>query len=310
MKMDEVVDVEPNSDVASLAKAMSRSGFGGRSLGEAVEIFREMVLDKNCIKFLGVSGALVPCGLRKIISRMISEKYVDFIVSTGANITHDLSLAFGGKQYQLKGKDSKLTDVELRRKGFFRVYDVCIPSADFTTLERNLTGILQKLPEGVYGSSELLSKIGCDIKDVNSIVKNASDAGVPIVIPAFTDSIMGLQVWSIIQTLKLKVDVFKDLALIVNKQFDIRSERKSSGAVFLGGGVPKNFILQSALTADKPFDYFIQIVTDRPEFGGLSGATPDEAKSWGKVRGSANGCTVNCDASIAMPFIMSAVFNS
>jgi deoxyhypusine synthase len=87
----------------------------------------------------------------------------------------------------------------------------------------------------------------------------------------------------------------------------LRKEGKKTGTFFLGGGVPKNFIMQSALTADKPLDYVIQIVTDRPEIGGLSGATPDEAKSWKKVREKARVCTVNCDISIVLPIIISSI---
>ncbi len=304
---DEVLDIKPSSNVSDLAAGMLRAGFGAGRIGEAVEILREMIGDEDCFKFLGVSGALVPCGLRTILSHMLSGKLVDVMVSTGANITHDLALAFGGKQYLLRGRNLKLSDVELRRRGFFRIYDVCVPSDDFVKLEEGLTKILQKMPEGVYSTSDLLLKIGAKVKDKGSVVRNASEAQIPLIVPAFTDSIIGLQVWSLIQNRKIKVDMFKDLSFIVNKQFDLKSERRRSGALFLGGGVPKNFILQSALTADKPFDYVVQIVTDRPEFGGLSGATPDEAKSWGKIRKTAKACTVNCDVSIALPLIISAL---
>jgi deoxyhypusine synthase len=287
---------------------MSRAGFGARRLGQAVRILKEMTEDVTCFKFLGVAGAMVPCGLRKLLSQMVTRKYTDLIVSTGANITHDLALAFGGSQYQLGNQN--LNDVELRRKGFFRIHDICILSKDFIQLEDKLTKILKELANGVYSTSDLLYEIGKRINDENSIVRNASITRTPIIIPAFTDSILGLQVWSLSQNLDIKVDPFKDLSYLVNLQFDLKSRHRKSGALLLGGGVPKNFIMQSALTADKPLDYVIQITVDRPEFGGLSGATLEEAKSWGKIRGTAKNCTVNCDASIALPFIMSALITS
>ena len=304
---NEVLDIEPSDNVAELTCSMSKGGFGARKIGEAIEIFRNIIDDEDCYTFLGVAGALVPCGLRKILSQMISRNYVDLVVSTGANITHDLALAFGGKQYQLR--DQMISDFELRRKGYVRVYDVCIPSQDFEILENKLSQILKDLSEDVYGSYDLILEIGKKVEDKDSIVRNAFQKNVPIIVPAFIDSIVGLQVWTLNQNRKIRLDSFKDLSFMINKQFDLKSQGKRSAALFLGGGVPKNFIMQSALTADKPLDYAIQIVTDRPEYGGLSGATLDEAKSWKKVHTKAKICTVNCDVSIALPIILSAIIN-
>ncbi len=301
----EVADIEACHLVSDLAQAMSRAGFGARRLGEAVALLREMISGKKCYNFLGVAGALVPCGLRKMIGQMITDNYVDLLVSTGANITHDLAIAFGGKQYQLM--DEKINDSQLMDSGYFRIHDICISADDFTRLEKRVGQILEKMPKGVYGSSDLLHEIGKRVEDKNSIVGRASRTRTPIIVPAFTDSILGLQMWSLSQSSNIRLDPFKDLDLIVNIQFDLRKERKRTGALFLGGGVPKNYIMQSALTADNPLDNVIQIVADRPELGGLSGATPEEAKSWKKVHKKAKICTVNCDVSIALPFILSAL---
>ena len=201
----------------------------------------------------------------------------------------------------------KLSDSDLRERGLFRIHDVCVPASDFNRLEDKLTTIFGNLENGVYGTADLIKEIGKSVNDEYSIVRVANQANVPIIIPAFTDSILGLQTWTLNQTRDIKIDIFKDLELMVNVHFDLKAEGKKSGALFLGGGVPKNFILQGAQTADRPLDYMIQIVTDRPELGGLSGATPDEAISWGKIHDTSKTCTINSDMSIALPILVSAV---
>jgi deoxyhypusine synthase len=117
---------------------------------------------------------------------------------------------------------------------------------------------------------------------------------------------IGLHAWIYKQTSPLKVDAFSDMKEMV----DIFCDAKRTGAIILGGGVPKNFIFQTALIAPREqegFDYAIQITTDTPENGGLSGATLEEAKSWGKVGAKAKAVTVYCDATIALPIIVAAV---
>jgi deoxyhypusine synthase len=135
------------------------------------------------------------------------------------------------------------------------------------------------------------------------------DSDVPIFCPAIADSMIGLHAWIYKQTNELRVDAFDDMKELI----DIFCEAPRTGAVILGGGVPKNFIFQTALIAppreqgQEGFDYAIQITTDTPENGSLSGATLEEAKSWGKVGDKAKAVTVYCDATIALPIIMAAV---
>jgi deoxyhypusine synthase len=163
------------------------------------------------------------------------------------------------------------------------------------------------MPAGQYGSHELMDEIGARVQDKGSILRAAHEANVKVLVPAFTDSILGLHVWMFSRFHSVKVDPFKDLDYILDLQFELKSRKAKTGAIILGGGVPKNFILQSSLFAGKPFDYAIQITTDRPEFGGLSGATLDEAKSWGKVSRNAKICTIYCDATIALPILVSSI---
>ncbi|MFQ6011158.1 MAG: deoxyhypusine synthase family protein [Nitrososphaerales archaeon] len=302
---EEVIQISISQDIRDLVRGMEKISFGGRKFGEAFYILKAMLEQgESCKKFLGLAGAVVPGGLRKIIIEMMEKGAVDVIVSTGANITHDLMLAMNGRQ--LRAPSSLVDDIEIREQGYFRVHDVLSPIDDFQKLEDGLSKLVKPIEEGTYASHELLTKIGENLNQ-GSIVGMAAAKQIPIIIPALTDSILGVQIWPYIQQHKIAIDPYRDLKYIVDMQFDLKSKNGKSGALILGGGVPKNFIFQSASVADKPIDYLVQIVADQPEFGGSSGATPEEAKSWGKVGERANTTTVNCDFTIALPILASAL---
>ncbi|MCK4735785.1 MAG: deoxyhypusine synthase family protein, partial [Methanophagales archaeon] len=160
-----------------------------------------------------------------------------------------------------------------------------------------------------YSISALTKTLGENLSDRDSILKSAVDSDVPVFCPAIADSMIGLHAWIYKQTTALHVDAFDDMKELI----DIFCDAKRTGAIILGGGVPKNFIFQTALVAPQRddgregFDYAIQITTDTPENGGLSGATLDEAKSWGKIGVKAKAVTLYSDATIALPLIMAAV---
>jgi deoxyhypusine synthase len=286
-------------------KRMKSTAFNARKLAESVEIRQKMVEDKSCVKFLGLSGAMIPAGMRGCITEMINSGWVDVIVSTGANATHDIAQSFGEEYLQID--PSKADDMELRKKGLDRIHDLVSPAMTMETMEKNVQSILKGMKEGEYSTSELMEEIGSKLKDKNSFVKAASEKGVKVIIPALTDSILGIQTWMHTQDHKFKISEMKDLGYLINLNFDLKRDGKNSGALILGGGVPKNFILQSVLVADKPHKYVVQVTTDIADFGGLSGATLSEAKSWGKVNDESMLCTVNCDATIAFPIITSCL---
>jgi len=304
--MKDVKDFEPRKQTMSeLARQFKSCAFNARRLGEAVDIMEEMAKDKKCVKFLGLSGAMVPAGMRKTIVEMIKNGWVDIIVSTGANMTHDIARSFGEKYIHCEPE--KVDDAELRRKGFDRIYDVISPVKTMSTMEKNIQKILKQMEEGEYSTFELMAEIGKRIKDKDSIVRNAYERGVKIIIPAFVDSILGIQVWMFSQDHKLRINEMKDLDYLINLNFDLKGQKKNTGALILRGGVPKNFIFQSVLVADKPHKYLVQIATQGPEYGDLTGATLEEAISWGKADKNSRLCTVYCDPTIALPIIVSAL---
>jgi len=301
-----VKDFRPKKQsVDELVKQLKSTAFNARKLSEAIDLLEEMIRDKDCVKFLGLSGALVPAGMRSCIVEMIKNKWVDIIVSTGANITHDLACCFGEEYIQCEPE--KVNDIELREKGFERIYDLISPTSTMEKLEKNIQRILKQIEDGEYATFELMEEIGKRIEDKNSIIRNAFENKVKIIIPGLVDSILGIQVWMYSQDHNLKVNELKDLGYLINLNFDLKKEGKNTGAFILGGGVPKNFIFQSVLVADKPHRYLVQITVEKPEYGGLSGATLEEAKSWGKADKKSKLCKVYCDSTIALPIIVSAL---
>jgi deoxyhypusine synthase len=301
-----VRDFEPKKQtINDLVRQMKFTAFNARKIGEAVDLLEQMIKDKNCVKFLGLSGALVPAGMSSCITEMIKNKWVDVIVSTGSNITHDIAKSFGETFEQCE--PDKVDDIELRKKGFDRIYDVISSSKTMEVMEKNVQEIFKQIKEGEYATYELMNEIGRRIKNKDSIVRTAAENNVKIIVPAFSDSILGIQFWMFSQDHNIKVNEMKDLDYLIKLNFDLKEENKNTGALILGGGVPKNFIFQSVLVADKPHKYVVQVTIEKPEFGGLSGATLEEAKSWGKIDESSKICCIYCDATVIFPIIVSAL---
>ncbi|MEM3453166.1 MAG: deoxyhypusine synthase [Candidatus Hadarchaeum sp.] len=299
------IRLEPGISVKELVEEMGKCGvFSAGRVAKAVEIYREMLRKKSTI-FMGVGGAVIPGGLRHVLVKAIREGLVNVLVVTGANATHDLIEAFGGRHVQ---GNELADDVTLRSKKISRIYDVYVPQRAFEIFEEKIqpifASVLQR--DSRISSAELLRRIGLKLTDESSFLKAAAEKGVPVFCPAIADSILGLQAWLYSQEHEVTIDVLKD----VKEIFELASEAKKPGAVLLGGGVPKNFIFQSMLLTPRSFDYAIQITMDRPEPGGLSGATLEEAKSWGKISKNAKTVTVIGDTTVILPIIVASVLEN
>ena len=297
MEVVHQLQIEPAMSVNCLVKEMSHCGFGARRLAEAVAIYEKM-LSEDFAKFLTISGAMVPAGMRNIISDQIRKGHVDVLVITGANLVHDIIESFGCHCLGTPESD----DAALRAEGKSRIYDVFLRDEDFAGFEELMQRILPETEKSISGR-ELMSIIGSRIEDRRSILRSAYDMNVPVFCPALPDSMIGLQAWMFSQTKKLSVDAFADIKEIL----DICFECKKAGILIVGGGVPKNFALQSMLLTPNSFDLAIQLTTDTPENGGLSGATLSEAVSWGKISEKARFVTVYGDATITLPVLVAAV---
>ena len=286
--------------VGELAEQMGQAGaYNGGALYRAVCIYEKMLRDPDVTKFFGLAGAMVPAGMGGIVRDLIEAGHIDVLVSTGANLTHDIIEAIGCRHYH---GDAGCSDVELRHEEINRIYDVYLPNNAFIKFEEFMQGIYSELPEGTTVSiSELLTHIGSRLD--SGILATASNRSVPVFCPAIQDSMIGLQYWLFSQTGHVTVDAFKDMPMLLDRCFTA----KKAGAMLVGGGVPKNYILQSMLMTENGFSHAVQLTGDRPDLGGLSGATLDEARSWGKITEEASAVTVYGDATVLLPFMVAAV---
>ncbi len=292
--------IVPNMTVDELVTEYGGCAFGAGRLAEAVDIYYEMLASEKTTKFFGLAGAMTPAGMRIIIADLIRDGHIDVLVTTGANMVHDTVEALGLHHY----KDTDCSnDIQLRHECINRIYDVYLPDQHFADLEEFLQRVYAGLPEEKLSIQQVLTEIGNNLDDDSSILKTAAEMEVPIYCPALQDSVIGLQGWLYKEGNPLHVDAFADM----HEYMEICYEAESAGVLLLGGGVPKNYILQSMLVTPKSFDYAIQLTMDSPETGGLSGATLDEAKSWGKVGENAKSVTVYADATITLPIIVAAV---
>jgi deoxyhypusine synthase len=303
-KYVEQMKLHAGMSIGELVDEMGKAGvFGAGRINKAVEIYEKTVLDSGALKVMGVAGALVPGGLRGVIRDLINDKMVNILVLTGANATHELVEASGWRHE--KGISS-IGDAALREMKINRIYDAFVRDEAFEELESRLREYFASIDENKrssgLGSYELFHELGLMLDDDESILKTAAKNGTLVFCPGIFDSILGLHIWMYSQQNELRIDLRRDLQKIIDTYF----ESKRISAMLLGGGVPKNYILQAAMLTGRALDYAIQITMDRPEHGGLSGASLQEAQSWGKVKPEAEWVDVIADATIAFPLIVGA----
>ncbi|MDH5689856.1 MAG: deoxyhypusine synthase [Candidatus Bathyarchaeota archaeon] len=288
--------------VGALVSEMNECGvLGAGKIGKAAEIVKEMFSDSDYTVFLTLAGPLVPGGLRQIIRDLIEQEYVNVIVTTGANMVHDMVESLGHHHWI---GTFLAEDEELKTQDIGRIGDIYIGQDAFKGLEKWMYKTLESIPETKrerISTTELLFEIGKRLPDSDSILATAAKKEVPIISPGLVDSIAGFHLWMFGQDKKLRIDPLLD----THKLVDIVYEAKKAGIIILGGGWPKHFTL-FANTFREGVDRAIQITMDRPEPGGLSGATLKEAISWGKVKPEGKAVTVICDVTIAFPLIVAS----
>jgi len=291
-----------------LVAQMGGCGFGARHIAVATDILEEMQ-QPGVYKLVGLAGAMVPAGMQRVISDMIREGMIDALVTTGANMTHDLIEATGGHHHQ---GNEFANDKELKEQNIFRIYDVYLPKDSYlggpNCFDETLSRIYESMDtDRTYSITEFMDHVGSMTPDKHSILRSAHDMHIPIYCPAIQDSEIGMYAWwynDAHPENNISVDAFQDMKPIIKNC----KEAEKTGALLLGGGVPKNYILQAALLSrETGHDYVVQITMDRQETGGLSGATLEEAQSWGKVGHQSKTMQVFCDTTIALPLMLAAV---
>ena len=302
--------VEAGLTADQVLARMERISFQGRNLATAHRIWQKMLQDDVTI-FLGMAGALSAGGLRLAVAHLIANRYVDCLVSTGANLYHDLHETRGQHHYL---GSPHADDAALAEDRIDRVYDTYASEEEFCSNDNWIADFAVTLETRPYTTREFLHLLGGHLWKTtgrDGILTAAYRANVPIFCPAIADSSIGM---GLSQARQKKagagyIDTIGDIVESAN--LVIRRPRTAS--VVLGGGTPKNFINQASVQAEYYSDqvgghrYALQIVTDVPHFGGASGSSLEEAQSWGKLATDSPRVTVQCDATIALPLLASAL---
>ena len=302
--------VELGLKAEELVARMERISFQGRNLATAHRIWLKMLEDDVTI-FLGMAGALSAGGLRLIVAHLIANRYVDCLVSTGANLYHDLHETRGQRHFI----GSPLADdAALAEERIDRVYDTYADEEEFITNDIWIADFAATLEHRPYTTREFLYQLGGHLWKTtkrDGILTAAYRANVPIFCPAIADSSIGMGLSQARQKIAAAghIDIIGDIVESAN--MIIRRPRTAS--VVLGGGTPKNFINQASVQAEfycpdvTGHRYALQIVTDVPHFGGASGSSLEEAQSWGKLSTESARVSVQADATVALPFLVSAL---
>jgi deoxyhypusine synthase len=322
----EPLDLSKVRSVDDLVRAMSKTAFTGRQLGEAADVLEAMARDKDCFVVMTLAGAMTVAKQGLIIAELIDRGIVNAIVSTGALMAHGLVEATGRSHFR---HNPDVSDTELYEQGYNRVYDTLEPEQNLDDVERVMAAVLAEWEHSeVMCSYKLNHAIGAHLakhaKGQRGILKSAYEQGVPVFVPAFTDSELGLDV-ALHNRMRegsgrhrIRFDPFEDL-----EHFASTLLRQTRLGIFtIGGGVPRNWSQQFGPFIElrhrrlgenlplKRYHYGVRICPEPVHWGGLSGSPYSEAISWGKFVPPAEGGRfgeVFVDATVGLPLIVAAV---
>jgi len=319
------IDIAQCSSVLELVKQMRDTAFGGRALGEAHEVLYEMITDSDCFVVGTFSGAMTIAKMGLLVCEMIERDMLDAVVSTGALMAHGFVESVGHAHFK---SDPSVDDLDYYKAGFNRVYDTIELEKNLDDIEKVISNVLNKWEEKESLSSckfcEELGKYLLNNTDGRGILKSAARKNIPVYIPAFTDSELGIDVGVFRRRQKLnhKPALAFDPFLDMDDYTERIINNKKIGIFTIGGGVPRNWaqqvapyidILKHKLGEDFPqkrFQYGVRICPEPVHWGGLSGCTYKEGVSWGKFIPKNQGgkwAEVFADATIAWPLLLRSI---
>lgn len=309
------LDLDRIRSVRSLVEAMRHTSFQSRTLALCATVYENMAADPKCTIFLGVAGALIAGGMRKVIRDLVERGFVDVLVTTGAIAYHDWYEAHGHRHYR---SSPDADDIVLRKHFLDRVYDTVADEAEFRVIDDEVAKIADRMETRAYSTREFMAHIGMMYADPNSIVYTCAKNGVPYFIPALNDSSFGIALTrhymerSKASKEPMRIDPIRDNYEITQ----LVAKSDTTGVFYVAGGTPKNYISQTAVTEEvlglpeKPHKYAAQITTDVPHWGGLSGCTFEESQSWGKFHKDAKMAQSIVEATIGLPLVAAYVLGS
>lgn len=335
----ESLSLDDAKSFADLLRAMSHTAFSGRELGRAFGVLTDMAQDETCHVVMTLSGAMTVAKQGRIVCDLIDRGVVDSVVATGALIAHGLTESIGLTHYRY---DATKSDETLFEQGYNRIYDTLEMESNLNDVEALVRYVLNRVePDGgAWCSSSLCRAIGEELhrrNDGPGILKSAFERDVPVFIPAFTDSEIGLDVatWAMSRALAeadretLDAQEAFVAAPSFNPFLDLQAyarrigQAETLGIFTIGGGVPRNWAQQVApyyditnarvgtqLSAPR-FRYGVRICPEPVHWGGLSGCTYSEGVSWGKFVSPGDGgrfAEVHADATVALPLLIRGLF--
>lgn len=304
------IDLEKVKSIEQLVESFQSASIQARKVGAVGKIFERMLTDsERPTILLGLAGPLIAAGLRKVIRDMIEYGLVDVIVSTGAILYQDYYQAQGHGHY--KGTP-EADDARLRDLLIDRIYDTYVDEEKFNTLDAEIGYFADQMKPGEYSSRTFLQELSRNITDPNSILGTAYKKGIPVFSPAMNDSSIGIGLTEHYHRSRLQ----NRKGIVINSIRDnyeltqIVVKSKRTAAFYVAGGVPKNFINDSIVMAyifgrdTGGHKYAVQMTTDSPHWGGLSGSTLEEATSWGKVNREASTAMAFVEPSVSLPLVV------
>jgi deoxyhypusine synthase len=300
MKPVKDLRINKNTKITELLSQMNDiGGFTAKKLATGIEIFESMKDDKECIKFLSFPACIISTGLRGVIKDIIKNKLVDVVITTCGTLDHDLARIW--KDYYQGSFD--MDDNKLFKQGINRLGNVLIPNDSYgTILEDKMQEFLKEITKEKknFSTREIIDEFGKRINNEDSILYWAHKNNIPIFVPGITDGAFGSQLWMFRQKdREFNIDVLRDeeeLAEIIFKA-------KKTGALMIGGGISKHHVIWWNQFKDG-LDYVIYITTAPEWDGSLSGARIREAVSWGKVKEKAKYITIEGDATVLLPLLI------
>lgn len=306
------IEIKTPKSISKLLKEMSQTGFQGKKIGEVADVWERMIKEKNLTIIMGFAGSMSTTGQWKIIKWLIENHFIDVLISTGANISEDIQDSLHG-YYQ---GHWLVNDEELFRHNIFRYYDVFTDGLKYRKMTELIREFFNTLEENYpYSSRELCASFGKFLleRKIDCILATAYKYKLPVFSPAIVDSEYGIA--AVLARRKDGKNIIVDQIKDYDELTKIGEKSRKTGAIYIGGGVPKDFTqlltaIVGILKGEKleyPHKYAIQITTDSPQWGGLSGCTFEEAISWGKESKKGNNVQCYCDVTIALPIVVQAL---
>ncbi|MDD5178286.1 MAG: deoxyhypusine synthase family protein [Candidatus Nanoarchaeia archaeon] len=284
--------------VSSLVERIGSIGFQGTEIGKAVDTILKMKKSGSKI-FLTFTSNMVTSGLRGLFAQLIKLKLVDVVITTVGSIEEDIMRA-KGESFLISSFHSD--DLSLHERGMNRVGNILVPNESYCKLEDELNVMLDDIykKQAKFAISELLRELGSKLNDEDSILYQAYKNKIPVFCPAITDGAFGFHLYLFQQK---HPDFFVDIVKDFENILFVTGFDEKKGLIALGGGVSKHHALLANLL-NGGLDYAVYITTEHPSSGSMSGATTQEAKSWGKIKDDSDAATIHGEVSVMFPLVI------